>query len=403
MSTLATRRWPARASSASSSTGLSRRDVKLALSLSILVAAFAGACSEDESPSRDERPALVESGAEAARAEVARFLARPPFIAPGPAFDAAGELRDRRIFEIPITSEVPFIGAVEKGMRQAAEEVGAELTVYPNQGEPSQWAQGIRTAISRKADAILLLAQDPELVGPQIREAEAEGVPVISLRTTGEGEPCPALGTTCVPAPFEQAGRLEADWVIADSGGMANILVITSRDARSTRPLVRGLRAELAQNCPLCEARFVDVPIPEWANRIRTEVQSALVRDPEIDYVIPIYDSMSQYAVPALEASRATERVRISTFNGTPFVLEMLQDDDVVGMDVGENLAWVGWASMDQAFRVIAGERPVRSERTPLRVFEDRNIDQTGTPPRFDRGYGDAYVDGYRKLWGLTR
>jgi ribose transport system substrate-binding protein len=75
----------------------------------------------------------------------------------------------------------------------------------------------------------------------------------------------------------------------------------------------------------------------------------------------------------------------------------------VVAMDVGENLAWVGWASMDQAFRVIAGERPVRSERTPLRVFEDSNVDQTGAPPRFDRGYGDAYVDGYRKLWGLTR
>jgi ribose transport system substrate-binding protein len=298
---------------------------------------------------------------------------------------------------------VPFIAAVEMGMRQAAEEVGAELVVYPNQGEPSQWAQGIRTAIAERADAILLLAQNPELVGPQIRQAEAAGIPVIVLRTTGEGESCPRVGTTCVPAPFEQAGRLEAEWVIADSGGKANILVITSNDARSTRPLLNGLMAELAEKCPRCEAHFVDVPIPEWANRVRTEVQSALVRDPEINYVIPIYDSMSQYAVPAIRAGGATERVRISTFNGTPFVLGMLQEDDVVAMDVGENLAWVGWASMDQAFRVIAGERPVRSERTPLRVFVDGNVDEAGTPPRFDRGYGNAYVDGYRKLWGLTR
>ena len=191
--------------------------------------------------------------------------------------------------------------------------------------------------------------------------------------------------------------------MIADSGGTANILVITSNDARSTRPLLNGLMAELAEKCPRCEAHFVDVPIPEWATRVRTEVQSALVRDPEINYVIPIYDSMSQYAVPAIRAGRATERVRISTFNGTPFVLGMLQEDDVVAMDVGENLAWVGWASMDQAFRVIAGERPVRSERTPLRVFVDGNVDEAGTPPRFDRGYGNAYVDGYRKLWGLTR
>ena len=56
--------------------------------------------------------------------------------------------------------------------------------MYPNQGEPSQWAQGIRTAIAERADAILLLAQNPELVGPQIRQAEAAGIPVIVLRTT---------------------------------------------------------------------------------------------------------------------------------------------------------------------------------------------------------------------------
>jgi hypothetical protein len=30
------------------------------------------------------------------------------------------------------------------------------------------------------------------------------------------------------------------------------------------------------------------------ATRLRGEVQSALLRDPEIDRIIPIYDSMSQ-------------------------------------------------------------------------------------------------------------
>ena len=58
---------------------------------------------------------------------------------------------------------------------------------------------------------------------------------------------------------------------------------------------------------------------------------------------------------------------------------------------------------MDQAFRVIAGVPPVPSERTPLRVFDDRNVDQAGSPPPFDRGYGRAYVDGYRELWGVKR
>ena len=372
------------------------------LALVVAILAAPGCGEEGDGDEGSGAPKGSAAGVRAARAEIERFRALPRFVAPGPAFDAERALRGKLIFEIPITSEVPFIGAVEEGMRQAAEEVGAELVVYPNQGRPSQWAQGIRAAITRRADAILLLAQDPELVRPQIARAEEAGIPVVVLRTTGEGERCPATGTTCVPGPFEQAGRLEADWVIARSGGMANVLVITSNDARSTGPLIRGLKHEFAANCRACNVRYVDVPIPDWATKLRGEVQAALVRDPMIDYVIPIYDSMSQFVAPAIVAAGAADRIGIAAFNGTPFVLEMLQEGEVVEMDVGENLAWVGWASMDQAFRVVAGEAPVRSERTPLRVFDSGNVDETGTPPRFDRGYGGAYVEGYRRLWGVA-
>jgi ribose transport system substrate-binding protein len=344
----------------------------------------------------------------AARQELARFRAAPAFVAPGPAFAARARLHGKRIFEIPITSSVPFVGAVEQGMRQAASVVGAQLVVYTNEGQPPQWAQGIATAIAQRASAIVLLAQDPQLVRPQIARARQAGIPVVVLRTTGEGEPCPSEGsgpmiaTACVPGPFETAGRLEADAVIAQSHGTADALVITSTDAHSTEPLVRGLRQELRLRCPACKTRLVDVPIPEWATRIRTEVQSALVRDPNIDYVVPIYDSMSQFAVPAIAASGAAGRVKIDTFNGTPFVLKLLQDRNVVAMDAGESLAWVGWAGMDQVFRVLAGERPASTEHTPLRVFDATNAGEAGRPPRFDTGYGSAYVDGYRKLWGAS-
>ena len=368
--------------------------------------AFACACGgggSDAPANRETRADLA-----AARAVIVKYKSIPKFVSPGPAFDAESAVKGKTVFEIPITSEVPFITAVEEGMRRAAEVVGAKLVVYPNQGEPSQWVQGIRTAIAQDADAITLFAQNPAILGPQIEQAEKAGIPVIVVRTSGEEESCQSdsagdvYGTTCVPGPFEQAGRIEADWVIADSRGKANVLVITSNDARSTIPLLEGLKAEFATKCAACTVSYVDVPIPDWSLRVQTEVQSALLRDPEIDYIIPIYDSMSRYVVPAIRASNATERVKISTFNGTPFVLQMLQDEDIVGMDVGENLAWVGWATMDQAFRAIAGVEPARSEHTPLRIFDDANIDDTGRPPQLDRGYGDDYVRGYEELWGVA-
>jgi ribose transport system substrate-binding protein len=383
---------------------LARRWASAAVSTVAALAAVA--CAGDMKPSAqaDEGRAADVAGA---AAQIERFKAVPAFVPPGPAFDAVGAARGKTIFEIPITSEVPFITAVEEGMRQAARVVGAELVVYPNQGEPSQWAQGIRTAIAQRADAITLFAQNPELLGPHIARAEEAGIPVIVVRTTGEDEPCQTdpsgdvYGTTCIPGPFEQAGRLEVDWVIAATEGDANVLVITSSDANSTVSLLEGMRDEFETRCPACKVRYVDVPIPQWADRVQTEVQSALLAEPGINYVIPIYDSMSQYVRPAILAAGAADRVKIATFNGTPFVLKMLQDEDLVEMDVGENLAWVGWATMDQAFRLIAGEPPVESEHTPLRVFDDGNIAEAGTPPRLDTGYGQAFVAGYEKLWGV--
>jgi ribose transport system substrate-binding protein len=373
--------------------------------VAVLFVAVGAACGGSDSKRDAERAEPADLMA--VRERIARFERIPAFVPPGPPFDAAAKARGKTVFEIPITSEVPFITAVEEGMRQAAKAVGAKLVVYPNQGEPSQWVQGMRAAIAQKADAITLFAQNPALLGPQIRQAEEAGIPVVVVRTSGEREPCQSdrggetYGTTCVPGPFEEAGRLEADWVIAESEGTASVLVITSSDARSTVPLLRGMRSEFASRCPSCRVRYVDVPIPEWAARVRTEVQSALVRDPGIKYVIPIYDSMSQYVVPAIRASKRAGRVEIATFNGTPFVLKMVQDDDIVQMDVGENLSWVGWATMDQAFRLIAGEPPVRTENTPLRVFTDANVAEAGRPPRLDRGYGSAYVAGYKRLWGV--
>lgn len=384
-----------------------RRYAGLPASLAAVLASLTVAGCSGEPASADPPPSSSADVA-GARAEIERFKAIPEFVPPGPAFDAAASLRGKTIFEIPITSEVPFITAVEEGMRQAARAVGAELVVYPNQGTPSQWAQGIQAAITQRADAITLFAQNPSLLGPQLAEAERAGIPVIVVRTTGENEECQSApdgspyGTACVPGPFEQAGRLEADWVIAESGGTANVLVITSSDARSTVPLLAGMEDEFAKRCPSCRVRYVDVPIPDWSTKVRGEVQSALVRDPEIDYVIPIYDSMSRFVAPAIRSSRARDRVKIATFNGTPFVLGMLQDADVVEMDVGENLSWVGWATMDQVFRVVAGVPPAPSQNTPLRVFDDENVADAGSPPELDRGYGDAYVRGYEELWGVA-
>ena len=173
--------------------------------------------------------------------------------------------------------------------------------------------------------------------------------------------------TALVRVQFNQAARLEADYPIVDSGGKANVLIVTSNEVPIAKGMLDGDEAGVREVRRRLQVHDRERADPDWATKIQTEVQSALIRDPGINYVIPFVDGMAQYTAAGITAAGKTDKVKISTFNGTPFALKMIQDGNIVAMDVGENLDWLGWADMDQALRILVGAKPVQSEHTPLR------------------------------------
>lgn len=400
-----------------------KRSRRYALVLLPLLAALAlavAACGGDDDEAAPAPPAAEEPAAPAeepaaastadveyAQSQIDKFKQLPEFVAPGPAFDAS-KAAGKTVFNIPLSSEVPFLQVIDEAMMQVADTYGINFIEFPTQGQPSQWVQGIDQAIAQGVDVIVLQgAPDPRVLQPQLEQAKAAGIPVIITHIWDETVPLPPNVTASVSVPFKTAARLEADFQIADSNGDANVLIVTSSEVVPSDGIVEAIQDEFATRCPDCKTKVVNVPVVDWATKIQTEVQSAIVADPDLNYVIPIYDSMSQFAVPGVEAADAADRVSIATFNGTPFVLQFLQEGSPVKMDVGENLSWIGWANMDQVMRVLAGEPPVLEPPVPegqsylvLRVFDEANIDETGTPPEVDQGYGNAYIDGYTELWG---
>ncbi|HZO96130.1 MAG TPA: sugar ABC transporter substrate-binding protein [Gaiellaceae bacterium] len=325
----------------------------------------------------------------------------PAFVRPGPPIDAS-KARGKTIFIIPESSSIPFISTIDKSIEKVARLVGVKTVVYTNQAQPSEWAAGINQAIARKPDLIMLQgAPDPRVLQPQLLAAKRAGIPVLVTHFFEESDPMPPNVTALVRVQFNQAARLEADYTITDTGGKANVLIVTSNEVPIAKGMLNAMKQEFAKCGSACKYTIVNVPIPDWATKIQTEVQSALVRNPEINYVIPFVDGMAQFTVAGITAAGKVGKVKVATFNGTPFALKLIQDGNVVAMDVGENLDWLGWADMDQALRILVGAKPVRSEHTPLRLFDRSNVAQAGTPPRDSTGYGHAYVDRYKELWGL--
>jgi ribose transport system substrate-binding protein len=329
----------------------------------------------------------------------------PAYQDPGPAFDIS-KARGKTIFNIQESSANPFTQALTASMTAAAEKVGMKVIDYPNQGDHTQWIQGMNAAIAQKPDAITLTGGtiSPIYFQPQAAAAKAAGIPIITVVNEDLTQPQGPEVTARVAQPYAQAARLSADYAIKDTGCAANVLVLTSKEVIGSPASIDALTDEFHTQCPACKLTFQNVSVPDWSTQITGIVRSAIQADPKLNYVVPLYDSMSQFVVPGIQLAGATGRVHISTFNGTPFVLKMMQDADVVRMDVGENPAHVGYATVDQVARVLTGAGPIPSgdEGIPLRVFTKTNVNEAGTPAELGKGYGDAFSAGYLKLWGVA-
>jgi ribose transport system substrate-binding protein len=337
-------------------------------------------------------------------AEIAKFKKIPAFTFKAPAFKARAG-KGKTIFTIPIASYIPYITQTDQRMEKVAKKYGYKWIEFANQGQPSEWATGVQQAIQQKVDLIVLQgAPPPQLLVPQLAAAKAAGIPVLLTHIIDPSEPVPAGVTLAVPAPFKKAARLEADWTIKKTKGKANVLIITSNEVLPTTGIKKALANEYRKRCgSTCTYKFVNVPVSDWATKIGTEVQSALQADPTINYIIPIYDSMAGFVLPAVKTAGKEKTVHVATYNGTPFVMDLLRAGDVVNMEVGEDLDWLGHANMDAAMRILTNQPLPKSklldEQTPVRVFDATNVAEAGTPAVIDKGYGNAYKVGYAKLW----
>ena len=162
---------------------------------------------------------------------------------------------------------------------------------------------------------------------------------------------------------YAKAGALFADWAIVKTKGHMNALALIATGPLSTDSMRSGIEAEL-KHCDDCKTKVMNFPVPDWGTRITPGVQAALLADPTINYSIVIYDSMSPFVVPAVTITGSQKKVGVDAFNGTPFVLGLVQQGQVE-MDIGENLDRIGHAIIDAEMRRVCGLPLVANPKIP--------------------------------------
>jgi ribose transport system substrate-binding protein len=376
------------------------------LGLLALALAAAGCGASSSETSSSSTAGSSDSGGLTAAKTAAATGAKPNvgFTEPGPAFDAS-KVRGKKIWIITFLS-VPFAQQNVQGFKEAATAVGASVTAFDGTAGVDAYQRGIKEAVARNADAIVVGTLDPALFRTALNAAKAKGIKVVAVSSHAPGQ-LPSAGDPVfgyVDPCYACAGQLMADSVISDSGGKAHAVAIWSSDVRIPgQNEVGAIKSEFKEKCPGCSLDVVDVPAAQWATRLQPVTQATLASKPDVKYLLPLYDGMVSFMVPAIRAAAANRGVKIASFNATPAVMQQIGDGKAVLADVGIGSVRYGWGWADQTFRALAGAKPVADEKLPVRLFDPTNIGSVDLKASTDTWYGDVdYRSAYKKLWGVT-
>jgi ribose transport system substrate-binding protein len=148
--------------------------------------------------------------------------------------------------------------------------------------------------------------------------------------------------------------------------------------------------------------KSTNVAVPDWGTKIQSAVQSALVSDPDIKAVIPIYDGMTAPTAAAIRASGRTNLKMYGCYGGTPEYILQMPKGYPMATDTGPSHLWRAYAVVDQMLRVLSGAGPVPADKAqdPERLFTMDNYQEVTSVP--NDGFGTEFPTGYEKLWGLS-
>ena len=212
----------------------------------------------------------------------------------------------------------PFWPVVEKGAKDAAAAIGAEIEYnFDASGDMAGMAKLIEAAAASQADGIVVSLPDAAALGPAIKAAVAAGIPVVTMNSGLESSK--ELGA------LMHVGQPEYDAGIA-AGGRAKAEGVTkglclNQEAFNTALVDRctgyfdGLGGEL---------NMIDVS--NDVTQIETRTAAALQADESIDGVLAVGPHVCEAAIKAIKDVGAD--VHLACFDLSPGVMDMIEAGD---------------------------------------------------------------------------
>jgi ribose transport system substrate-binding protein len=344
----------------------------------------------------------------AAKAELAKYTDAVTSYQEIPALSAPASLQGKNVWYVPIGSAVPILSAFGTGIQQALDKVGATTHTCDGKFVPTSIASCLDQAVSQKADAVITGYIDYQLVSSSFDKLVAAGIPVLIAGEAPSGGKTSGtdLAFYDTTPTIQIAQQLQMDAVISDSGGKANVLYVGVTDSPQLKDSADFAVKYLKDHCSGCSITRIDYNTASL-NKVASQVSSALISNPDVNYVVDEVDAAGQNTVAGIQSAGFTNKVKLASSNGDLAGLQRIQSGQapVQIVDAGVSPIYLGWLFADGIVRMLGGEKP-QELKGVVRAFTKDNVGSLDLTPEsyatIDWYGNDSYQKTFLTAWGVS-
>ena len=307
--------------------------------------------------------------------------------------DGPAAAKDKFVILVPCAQAGEGCAQPAEGAKEAAEAAGWKVQIIDGKGTAEGQGAAINQAVSLKPDGIITFAIDPEGVSGALKTARDAGIKVVASSAVSSD----AVDFGGIPTEdlWYQSGRMLADFVISETEGSSNTIVLTGNEFSALIPRSEGFKDGLAE-CDGCNVvKEENFAFADLATSLPRLVQQLVQSSPETDSIYVVYDSAIPFVLQGLQSINRDDIVVVSG-DGTSETLECLRNDCGQSATAALPLRWLGWADIDIMNRLFAGEDPQpAADALVTRVLTPENVqDEPGN------WNGDIdFQAQYKELW----
>jgi ABC-type sugar transport system substrate-binding protein len=285
----------------------------------------------------------------------------------------------------------PIGQEIGDGMSRAAAAIGFKLTTI-NAGESPQtlqsaWSQVFQTPPA----AVVILALPASEMTAELQEAKSKHIPVITLFTANS----PLTNDIYGNPQFDTLGRLEANFVIAESGAKANVAEFYEPELSGASRTSYVIQKTFTAHCPGCSLTTQQLQLSGIGSTDPGTIVSYLQAHPQTTWLI-VADAEDAIGLPAALAQAGIHGVKILTGGGGAVNYAYIKAGGEYA-DASESPQYMGWAMVDATARVLAGQK-LQYSFIPLQFITAKAITWNIKNPWPSV---PGYTHKFEQLWGV--